>query len=395
MRKSAEYFKTEYTLDHLIATYTKPYVALMDGATMGGGVGLSLHAPFRIATERTVFAMPESKIGFFTDVGGSFFLPRLDGQLGMYLALTGEMLTGVDTLFVPSSPPPKFFFITHLLTARSYAGIATHYLHSTTLPSLEQRLSELQFHDSSSLEEKYEIVDSTIEEFSTGLPNSTLSSPNRVLIDECFSPNTLSGILAALSSHKSSSDFIKQTYETILTRCPLSILATLTLLRSGKELGITTVFQHEAVVASRFMRSREFYIGVKNLLWDKSKVMPSWPGPSITELADNPALVEELLGKYVDVRPGEDERLVLDRGMDYTRYPHWWLGLPSEGEIKTKVEEEERKGKTWGRKDVVEWFVEARRGKEGVREKVEEVLGRKTVEENGKVRWMQEVGRFA
>lgn len=96
--RSAEYFKTEYTLDHLVATYTKPYVAFMDGHTMGGGVGLSVHAPFRIATERTTFAMPETKIGFFTDVGGSFFLPRLDGQLGMYLALTSDFLRGVDTL---------------------------------------------------------------------------------------------------------------------------------------------------------------------------------------------------------------------------------------------------------------------------------------------------------
>ena len=98
IRKSTEYFALEYTLDHLIATYSKPYVAFMDGATMGGGVGLSMHAPFRIATERTVFAMPETKIGFFPDVGASFFLPRMDGELGMYLALTSEVLNGVDTL---------------------------------------------------------------------------------------------------------------------------------------------------------------------------------------------------------------------------------------------------------------------------------------------------------
>ncbi|KAF8451874.1 ClpP/crotonase-like domain-containing protein [Terfezia claveryi] len=362
MRKSAEYFKTEYTLDHLIATYSKPYVAFMDGATMGGGVGLSLHAPFRIATERTVFAMPESKIGFFTDVGGSFFLPRLDGQLGTYLALTGETLIGVDTL---------------------YAGIATHYIHSTTLPSLEQRLSELQFPDSSTLEEKYEV------------PRPHAPLPDRVSIDQCFAPPTLSGILTALSTHESTSRFIRKTHNTILTRCPLSVVAILTLLRAGKYIGITTAFQHEAVVASRFMRSKEFYIGVKNLLWDKRKEMPNWPGPSITELAGNPTMAEKLLREYVDVRPGVDERLALDRGTDYTRYPHWWVGLPSEEEIRKKVEEEGRGGRKWGREDVVAWFVEARRGKVGVKGKVEEVLGRKTVEENGGVRWVHEVDRFA
>jgi len=97
-QKSVEYFELEYRLDHLIATYSKPYVAFMDGITMGGGVGLSVHAPFRIATERTVFAMPETTIGFFPDVGGSFFLPRLDGQIGTYLALTSDRLKGVNAL---------------------------------------------------------------------------------------------------------------------------------------------------------------------------------------------------------------------------------------------------------------------------------------------------------
>jgi 3-hydroxyisobutyryl-CoA hydrolase len=89
----------------MIASYKKPYIAYMDGITMGGGVGLSLHAPFRIATENTVFAMPETTIGFFPDVGGSFFLPRMDGQMGMYLALTSEQLKGVDVLYVLLFPP--------------------------------------------------------------------------------------------------------------------------------------------------------------------------------------------------------------------------------------------------------------------------------------------------
>lgn len=98
-QKSKDYFGLEYKLDHLIATYTKPYIAFMDGITMGGGVGLSVHAPFRIATERTVFAMPETAIGFFPDVGATFFLPRLDGMVGTYLALTGEKLKGVQAMY--------------------------------------------------------------------------------------------------------------------------------------------------------------------------------------------------------------------------------------------------------------------------------------------------------
>lgn len=99
-QRSRDYFALEYQLDHLIATYSKPYVAFIDGITMGGGVGLSVHAPFRIATERTMFAMPETTIGLFPDVGAGFFLPRMDGALGLYLALTSERLKGPEVLLV-------------------------------------------------------------------------------------------------------------------------------------------------------------------------------------------------------------------------------------------------------------------------------------------------------
>ena len=90
------FFEQEYQLNHMLGTLKKPLVAVLNGITMGGGVGLSVHAPFRIATEHTVFAMPETAIGLFPDVGGSFFLPRLDGYLGTYLGLTGHMLKGQE-----------------------------------------------------------------------------------------------------------------------------------------------------------------------------------------------------------------------------------------------------------------------------------------------------------
>lgn len=94
-----DFFKEEYMLNHLISRYSKPYVALIDGVTMGGGVGLSVHGSIRVATENTLFAMPETALGLFPDVGGSFVLPRLQGQLGMYLALTGDRLKGADLLY--------------------------------------------------------------------------------------------------------------------------------------------------------------------------------------------------------------------------------------------------------------------------------------------------------
>eukprot|EP00003_Mantamonas_plastica_P022486 TRINITY_DN3838_c0_g1_i3.p1 TRINITY_DN3838_c0_g1~~TRINITY_DN3838_c0_g1_i3.p1 ORF type:complete len:316 (-),score=68.62 TRINITY_DN3838_c0_g1_i3:427-1374(-) len=105
-----DFFKEEYQLNHLIGTLSKPHVALINGITMGGGVGLSVHGTFRVATENTMFAMPETAIGLFPDVGGSFFLPRLQGELGMFLALTGQRLkssdvkhAGIATHFVPAA----------------------------------------------------------------------------------------------------------------------------------------------------------------------------------------------------------------------------------------------------------------------------------------------------
>ncbi|KAG6234011.1 hypothetical protein E4U26_007874 [Claviceps purpurea] len=179
-KKSVDFFALEYKLMHYIATYKKPYVALMDGVTMGGGVGLSMHAPFRIATEKTVFAMPETTIGFFPDVGASFFLPRLNGAMGTYLALTSDRLIG-----------PNVF----------YSGIATHYLHSTSLPDLEARLAELSFRDDDEMPRKLAVINNTLEEFCTGLPYDQpiqLRGAVRKTIDRCFSKNNVADIVAAL-----------------------------------------------------------------------------------------------------------------------------------------------------------------------------------------------------
>ncbi|KAG5935468.1 hypothetical protein E4U60_003152 [Claviceps pazoutovae] len=179
-KKSADFFALEYKLMHYIATYKKPYIALMDGVTMGGGVGLSMHAPFRIATEKTVFAMPETTIGFFPDVGASFFLPRLNGAMGTYLALTSDRLIG-----------PNVF----------YSGIATHYLHSTSLPDLEAHLAELRFRDGDDMSRKLAVINNTLEEFCTGLPYNQPIRPRgevRKIIDRCFNKNNVADIVAAL-----------------------------------------------------------------------------------------------------------------------------------------------------------------------------------------------------
>lgn len=117
-----DFFQEEYQLNALIGTLHIPYVALIDGITMGGGVGLSVHGRFRVATEKTLFAMPETAIGLFPDVGGGYFLPRLGGKLGLFLALTGHRLKGHDVF---------------------RAGVATHMCDNAKLGSLEQELLSL------------------------------------------------------------------------------------------------------------------------------------------------------------------------------------------------------------------------------------------------------------
>src|SRR5450755_1323322 len=116
------FFRDEYDLNLMISSYPKPYVALIDGICMGGGIGVSVHGPYRVATEHAMFAMPETAIGFFPDIGGTFFLPRLPGQLGIYLGLTGLRTTGADAV---------------------HAGFATHFVSRANLPALSAALAEV------------------------------------------------------------------------------------------------------------------------------------------------------------------------------------------------------------------------------------------------------------
>ncbi|KAI9827796.1 MAG: hypothetical protein M1832_004285 [Thelocarpon impressellum] len=348
-QKSKDYFALEYKLDHLIATYSKPYVAFMDGITMGGGVGLSVHAPFRIATERTVFAMPECTIGFFPDVGGGFFLPRLDGEVGTYLAMTSDRLKGVNSF---------------------YAGIATHYLHSSSLPDLEARLSELTFLDYATLPERCAIINSTIEEYVTGLPHDepmTLAGGTRQAIDRCFGHSSVDAILSALEAE--GTPWARKTLQTLHERSPTSVRVTLRQMRLGRQWTIGEAFQREYVLAGKFMAHPDFTEGVSARLIRKPAETPKWQ-PSSLEGSDD-ALVEEFF------KVEGAERLSLLKGgpdADYAEYPHAsWLGLPREADVEKVVREGDK-----SRGDVVELFAEQRADKQGVREKVEEVLARKT-----------------
>lgn len=351
-QRSQDYFGLEYKLDHLIATYPKPFIAYMDGITMGGGVGLSIHAPFRIATENTVFAMPETKIGFFPDVGASFFLPRMPGGVGTYLALTSERLTGANVF---------------------YSGIATHYIHSTTMPALQRRLAEIKFNDWDPLEERLQHVNDTIEEYCTGLPHDQpmlLSGRLRKAIDRCFTKNTIEEILRALEA-EDEDDFTKawaeRTIRTLNERSPTAVHVTLRQMRLGAKWSLAETFQREHQMAGKFMRHPDFVEGVHAVLIERTNT-PKWKPATLEDIKpeDSNAIVDP----FFEVE-GED-RLKLLNDDDFRDYRWARFSIPRESDVQ----------RAWmkggqSKNAVANKFIDARLGKQGISEVVREMLSRK------------------
>jgi 3-hydroxyisobutyryl-CoA hydrolase len=374
-KKSIDYFSLEYQLDHLIATYNKPCIAFMDGITMGGGVGLSMHAPLRIATERTVFAMPETTIGFFPDVGASFFLPRLPGFVGTYLALTSDDVTGADVY---------------------YSGLATHYLHSTSLPGLESRLAELRFGDGQAMQERLNIINATIEEFSTGLPYDKpmlLAGALRKAIDRCFKFDTIGDTISALNDERGNQALIgalknkngepttvgewaEKTIETIQKRSPTSVHVTLRQMRIGREWSIKTTFQREHQMAAKFMKKHDFTEGVTARLIERRE--PKWQPASLEDILPE----EDISGPYFEVE-SEPAELELLTKVDYKEYKYNF-GVPAEADVEKMVSHG-----VWTKRKITEYYLEKTQAKQGVRDVIEEILGRKTrVNEEGHLVWL-------
>ncbi|KAH8549208.1 ClpP/crotonase-like domain-containing protein [Umbelopsis sp. PMI_123] len=350
-----EYFANEYQLNHLVSALDTPYVSIMDGITMGGGIGISVHAPFRIATENTVFAMPETAIGLFPDVGGSFFLPRLDGQLGIYLGLTGAKLSAEDVLF---------------------AGIATHFVPSSRLEALETRLSELESSD-------YDIINTAIEEFAADYDPEvrfSLAGETRKAIDRCFKFNTVEEIIAALD--KENTEWAANTKANLLEMSPTSLKITLQQLRIGGKRSIADCFKMEYKLAEKIIFSSEFHEGVTAKLINKTK--PNWNPATLEDISN-----DSILKTYFE-SPGQ-RQLSLLSPKDYMQYPYRKYALPSEEDIRRVVTGDATDAilsQPVTGSDIIDWFVRERHGKFGVQEKVREVLERKTKLEGDVLRWI-------
>ncbi|XP_073329813.1 3-hydroxyisobutyryl-CoA hydrolase, mitochondrial [Pagrus major] len=254
-----DFFREEYVLNNAIGSCRKPYIALIDGITMGGGVGLSVHGRFRVATEKTLFAMPETAIGLFPDVGGGYFLPRLRGKLGLFLALTGFRLRGRDV---------------------QRAGVATHFVESKKIPDLEKELVDLK---SPSAEDVSKVLDSFQNQSSLDSEKPFVLEKHISDIDRLFSSSSVEGIVQNLKAD--GSEFANKQAETLSKMSPTSLKITYKQLKEGATLSLADVLVMEYRLSQACMRGCDFYEGVRAVLVDKDQ-SPKWSPSTLEGVSD-------------------------------------------------------------------------------------------------------------
>jgi len=249
------FFSEEYALNRMIATYPKPYVALIDGICMGGGIGVSVHAPYRVASEHAMFAMPETAIGFFPDIGATFFLPRLPGRIGAYLGLTGARMQGADAV---------------------HAGLATQFTPRAQLVALSKALAQ----DGAG----------ALAEYAGALPAFSLAA-HRATLDHCFGADTVPEIVRRLEAD--GSEWAKRTLDMLRGVSPSALCWTLKALQRGADLTLPRALDAEFALTQTTMRHVDFAEGVRAMVVDKDR-QPRWQPARIEEV--DPAAIAALFG---------------------------------------------------------------------------------------------------
>jgi len=255
--EAERFFHVEYRMNHLLFVYDKPIVAFIDGIVMGGGVGLSLPCRYRVATERTSFAMPETGIGLFPDVGGGWFLPRLPGRIGAWLATTGSRIDGADCVAI---------------------GIATHYIGSEKLDALKADILANPTALSALLDRANEIA-----------PDSRLMA-QRAMIDELFASDRYEEILSALTAD--GSEWAQKQLAVLATKSPQTVKVALRQLVEGAAFtDFAENMRNEYRLACHIIRRPDFVEGVRAVIFDKDNA-PRWT-PATPEAVDD-ALIDSL-----------------------------------------------------------------------------------------------------
>lgn len=256
-QEARAFFAEEYRMNAAIKSFPKPYLALMDGVTMGGGVGLSVHGSHRIATERTLFAMPETGIGLFPDVGGGWFLPRLRGELGTWLALTGARLKGADV---------------------AAARVATHFLPSELIPNLKAQIAEADFSAGAA-----EMLGEILARLTRAVPTGSFES-NIDTINACFAGDSAEAMVAALDAD--GSEWAVKQAETIRTKSPETVKVALRQVREGAECDtFEDNMRMEYRIGWRKVQSPDFIEGVRAVIIDKDHA-PNWAPATLEAVSE-------------------------------------------------------------------------------------------------------------
>jgi enoyl-CoA hydratase len=241
------FFFIEYQLNALMFGYPKPVITIMDGVTMGGGVGLAMPSRYRVATERTNFAMPETGIGLFPDVGGGWHLPRLPGQTGLWLALTGARLRGADCLAL---------------------GIATHFVESGKVAELKDRIFAV--HPREGGDERIKEALAALE----SVPGPAPIDAQRADIDRLFAGDSVEAIFAALGADPS--DWAKAQLEVLKTKSPQTLKVAFRELRQGARMAsFAEEMAVEYRIGARVVQRHDFIEGVRAVIVDKDNA-PRW-----------------------------------------------------------------------------------------------------------------------
>jgi enoyl-CoA hydratase/carnithine racemase len=252
----AVFFREEYELIRRINRFPKPYIAIIDGITMGGGAGISVNGAYRVATERTMFAMPETGIGLFPDVGATHFLNRCPGHVGRYLGLTGARLNAADAL---------------------YCGFATHAVKHDSVEALLDELSG-----------DHVVVEACLRRFAAA-PDPPPLALLRLAIDRCFAGNTVEAILEALATEAAAggahAGWAAQIHADLLTKSPTSLKITLRQLTIGRDYDLDAALILEYRLTQHVMAGHDLYEGIRAMLIDRDR-NPQWRPASLAEVPD-------------------------------------------------------------------------------------------------------------
>jgi len=256
-----DFFVTEYPLDYLLYSYPKPYIAVIDGIVMGGGMGVSQGSRLRIVGDRTRMAMPEVAIGFFPDVGASYFLSRLAGALGPYLALTGVQIRAADAL---------------------YTGLADVYLPLSSHLKLESELAALTWGS----EDACAAVEGVIHRLAGAAPPAPLAAL-RPAIDEHFAAANVPAVLKSLEgeSRPEFAAWARQTVDLMRTRSPTMLAVTWEQLKRGRSMSLAACLRMELGLVRQSFFQGDFMEGVRAVIIDKDNA-PVWRPPRIDEVTD-------------------------------------------------------------------------------------------------------------